>query len=478
MGRCYDRPTGPQGFYLMFQRFFDEGLAQASYLVACNRTGEAIVVDPRRDADVYVAAARQHGLRIAAAVETHIHADFVSGARELAETGARTIAGPGASLGFDCHEIRDGERLAFGDLQLEFLHTPGHTPEHVSIVARQEGEPARVFTGDTLFVGAVGRPDLLGEEQMRQLAGELYDSLSRKLLKLDDEIEVHPGHGAGSLCGTGIGDEPHSTIGRERRFNPALQHGSREAFVASVLADLPETPPYFQWMKRINQEGPALLGLAAGYAGVTAIDARQAAAAVRESACLIDLRGADAFCAEHPAGALNLGYGPRVGYWAGWVVPIDTRIVLLASNAGEASEAGRQLLRVGLDAVEGYIEGGLDAWRKAGLPASSIQQIGADAFSARLAHADGLTVIDVRTAREWQKGHIAGALHIPIGELAGRTGDVPRTGPVATICEGGYRSTLAASLLSRAGFIDVLTVQGGMGALRATGGQVMNHERR
>jgi hydroxyacylglutathione hydrolase len=177
MGRCYDRPTGPQGFYPMFQRFFDEGLAQASYLVACTRTRAAIVVDPRRDADVYVATARQHGLRIVAAIETHIHADFVSGARELAEafppTGARVIAGPGASLGFDCHEVRDGERLAFGDLQLEFLHTPGHTPEHVSVVARQVGEPARVFTGDTLFVGAVGRPDLLGEEQTRQLAGDL-----------------------------------------------------------------------------------------------------------------------------------------------------------------------------------------------------------------------------------------------------------------------------------------------------------------
>jgi hydroxyacylglutathione hydrolase len=471
MGRCYDRPTGPQGFYPMFQRFFDEGLAQASYLVACTRTRAAIVVDPRRDADVYVATARQQGLRIVAAVETHIHADFVSGARELAEafppTGARVIAGPGASLGFDCHEVRDGERLAFGDLQLEFLHTPGHTPEHVSVVARQAGEPARVFTGDTLFVGAVGRPDLLGEEQTRQLAGELYDSLFQKLLKLNDAVEVLPGHGAGSLCGTGIGAEPHSTIARERRFNPALQHGSREAFVAAVLADLPETPPYFQWMKRINQEGPALLGLAADYPGVTAIEARQAAAAAHQGACLIDLRGADAFCRAHPAGALNLAYGPRVGYWAGWVVPTGTRIVLLASNAGEASEAGRQLLRVGLDAVEGYIEGGLDAWRSAGLPTSSIQQIRADDFTERLARADGLTVIDVRSAREWQEGHIAGALHIPMGELVGRTGDVPRTGPVATICEGGYRSTLAASLLSRAGVTDVLTVAGGMSAYRA-----------
>jgi hydroxyacylglutathione hydrolase len=450
----------------MFQRFFDEGLAQASYLIACTRTREAIVVDPRRDADIYIAAAAQHGLRIVAALETHIHADFVSGARELALAGARTIAGPGASLGFESQEIRDGERLAFGDLQLECLHTPGHTPEHISIVARQRGEPARVFTGDTLFVGAVGRPDLLGEEQARQLAGQLYDSLFGKLLTLDDAVEVHPGHGAGSLCGTAIGTEPHSTVGQERRFNPTLQHRSREAFVAAMLADLPETPPYFKEMKRINQEGPAPLGLAAGYSGLTAIDATQAAAALGQGACLIDLRGADAFCSEHPSGALNIAFGPRVGYWSGWVVPTGTRIVLLARHAGEASEAGRQLLRVGLDRLEGCIEGGLEAWRVAGLPVSSIQQIGTDEFSERLAREKRLTVIDVRTAREWQDGHIAGTLHIPVGELAGRMADVPRTGPVATICEGGYRSTLAASMLSRAGVGDVLTIKGGMEAYR------------
>jgi hydroxyacylglutathione hydrolase len=449
----------------MFQRFFDEGLAQASYLVACNRTGEAIVIDPRRDVDVYLAAASQQGFRVAAAVETHIHADFVSGARELAATGAGTIAGDGAALGFDHRKVRHGERLAFGDLQLECLHTPGHTPEHISIVARQAGEPARVFTGDTLFVGAVGRPDLLGEAQMRRLAGALYDSLFQTLLKLDDAVEVHPGHGAGSLCGTGISAEPDSTIGRERRCNPTLQHGSREAFVAAVLADLPETPPYFTEMKRINQEGPGLLGLAAGYAGVRALDDGRATAAVREGAWLLDLRAAAAFCREHPAGALNIAFGPKIGYWAGWIVPTGTRIVLLTTNAAEASEAGRQLLRVGLDAVEGYVDGGLDAWRRAGLPTSSIGQLDAGDFSERAAH--GLTVLDVRTAREWEDGHIPGALHIPIGELAGRIGDVPRTRAVATICEGGYRSTLAASMLARAGLRDVLTLAGGMEAYRS-----------
>jgi hydroxyacylglutathione hydrolase len=451
----------------MFQRFFEEGLAQASYLIACDRTREAIVVDPRRDVDVYAAVARHDGLRIVAAVETHIHADFVSGSRELAKIGAGIVTGPGSAPGFDSHEVRDGEQLTFGDLRLEFLHTPGHTPEHVTVVARQPGSPVRAFTGDTLFVGAVGRPDLLGDAQARRLAGDLYDSLFHKLLVLDDAVEVHPGHGAGSLCGTGIGAAHSSTIGQERRFNPLLQHGSREAFVDAVLADLPETPAYFRRMKRINQEGPSLLGLASGYPGVAAIEAAHAAAAVHEGAYLIDLRRAEAFCAAHPTGALNIGFGPKVGYWAGWVVPSGRPLVLLASNAREASESGRQLLRVGLDTIGGYIEGGFEAWHKAGLPTSAIERISARDFGDRVERSDDLTVVDVRTEHEWRAGHFEGAMHVPLGELPSRTGDVPRTGTVATICEAGYRSTLAASLLSRAGVDKVLTVEGGMSAFRS-----------
>jgi hydroxyacylglutathione hydrolase len=240
---------------------------------------------------------------------------------------------------------------------------------------------------------------------------------------------VHPGHGAGSL--------------------------------------LPETPPYFARVKRLNQAGPAVLGLAADYSGVKPIDPRQAEEAMRHGAWLIDLRDADAFCAAHPAGALNIGHGPKIGYWAGWVVPAGTPLVLLASDAGEASDAGRQLLRVALEHVEGYIDGGFDAWRRAGLPLATIEQVNADDFTARPAHADGLTVIDVRTRGEWQEGHIAGSLHIPVGELAGRAAELPRTGRVATICEAGYRSTLAASLLLRAGLSGVLTVKGGMETIRS-----------
>src|SRR5258706_4813664 len=245
-------------FYRMFQRFFDEGLAQASFLVGCDRAKLAVVIDPRRDVSVHAAAARQLGAAIVAAIETHVHADFVSGARELADTGARVYAGPGADLAYDHHAVRDGETLAVGDVTLTFLHTPGHTPEHMCILAEAPGEPARLFTGDLLFVGGVGRPDLLGEAQTRGLAHDLFDSLQR-IVALDEGIEIHPGHGAGSLCGAGIGREPFSTIARERRQNAMLQYHDRETFVAAVLADLPGTPPYFARMKQVNKAGPPLL---------------------------------------------------------------------------------------------------------------------------------------------------------------------------------------------------------------------------
>ena len=331
----------------MFHRYFDEGLAQTSFLVACERTRDAVVIDPRRDVGVYVEAARRHNVRIVHSIETHIHADFVSGSRELAAVGARTVAGPGSDLQFDFREARDGEVVNVGGIALRFLHTPGHTPEHISILVEQPGAPARVFTGDTLFVGAVGRPDLLGEEPTRRLAAQLYDSLFGKLLTLDDAVEVHPGHGAGSLCGASIGSEPHTTIGRERRFNPMLRHTSREAFVAAVLADLPETPSYFPRMKRVNHDGPPVLGLTNGYPAVRKLSATQAAGASREGAWILDLRTSEDFGAGHPKGAVHIGFGSKVGYWAGWILPGDAPIILLASSGTHVENVQAQLLQIG-----------------------------------------------------------------------------------------------------------------------------------
>jgi hydroxyacylglutathione hydrolase len=451
----------------MFQRYFDAGLAQASYLVACDRTREAIVIDPRRDVDVYLAAAQQHGLTISAAVETHVHADFVSGARELAAAGARTMSGPGAALKFPSHEVRDNEHLVIGDLDLRFLHTPGHTPEHLAIVATHGGEPRRVFTGDTLFVGAVGRPDLLGDDLMRHLAGELHQSLFEKLLVLPDDVEIHPGHGAGSLCGAGIGTEPFSTIGRERRSNRMLAFTSRDEFVAAVLADLPETPPYFARMKHVNQEGPALRGFATGFGDLPRLSVQQASASIAAGAILLDLRNADAFCEAHPTGAVHIAFGSKVGYWAGWVLPQDVPIVLLSESPDEAAEAHRQLLRVGFEDVAGVVDGGIAAWRGANLDVSTVSRMTADDLRRRLERGEPTTVLDVRTTHEWDTGHVEGAIHLPIGVVASYARAFASRPMVATMCEGGTRSLLAASLLARAGLTNVVNVAGGMSAYRS-----------
>jgi len=449
----------------MFLRFYDEGLAQASFLIGCDRTREAVVVDPRRDASVYLDAARQHGLTLVAAIETHVHADFVSGAHELASVGVRVICGPGSALHYDSHEATDGEKLPIGDVTLTVLHTPGHTPEHISILAEAPGKPSRLFTGDFLFVGAVGRPDLLGTEQTKRLAHDLYASVQR-LSTLNDDIEVHPGHGSGSLCGAGIGKEPSSTIGIERRQNPMLQFSDEDAFVSAVLSDLPDTPPYFVRMKRINQEGAPLLGLVTGPRSVPAIKPAAAAALAADGALIIDLRSAEAFAAAHPYGALNLGYGSKVGYWAGWVLPPDEPMILLAPEPSEAQEAAAQLLRVGLDRIEGYVAGGFDAWKDAALPVATLSAISASQLRMRES-SEPLTIIDVRTPKEFRAGHIEGAINIPLGDLWSRIAEVPRGAAIATMCEAGYRSSLAASILEREGLESIVNIQGGMSAFRA-----------
>jgi hydroxyacylglutathione hydrolase len=449
----------------MFERLSDEGLAQSSYLIACERTRMAAVIDPRRDIDAFISTATRHGLTIAYAIETHIHADFVSGARELAALGARVVAGPGAALRFPFHEAAHGESLYVGDISIEVLHTPGHTPEHISLLAREPDRPARLFSGDTLFVGAVGRPDLLGPDQARALAAQLYDSLSGTLLALDDHVELYPGHGAGSLCGAGIGTAPHSTIGQERRSNPLLQQPSKAAFIAAVLDDLPDTPPYFPRMKDINRNGPVVRGLGSGVPPPSPLAARDAAALVEDGALVIDLRSPEAFAAGHPSGAMNIGFGPRIGYWAGWIVSPATPLVLLASHPDQAADANRQLARLGFDDVVGYVDGGFDAWRAAEGRVAQVEIITARELRDRLERRERMTLVDVRTRHEWLDGHIDFAINIPVGALPQRADQLRGPDVVATICETGYRSSLASSLLERAG-VHVVNVSDGTSAYR------------
>ena len=450
----------------MFQRFYDEGLAQASFLIGCERTRQAVVIDPRRDASIYVEAARQAGATLVASIETHVHADFVSGARELAALGVPVVTGPGAGLGYEHHETADGDVRTIGDLTLTFLHTPGHTFEHIAVLVDAPAAPRRLFTGDLLFVGGVGRPDLVGDAQTRELAARLYESLSR-VVRLDRDVEVHPGHGSGSLCGAGIGQDPSSTIGREIDQNPMLRYlgeeGGREGFIAAVVADLPERPAYFARMKQVNL-APDLLGLARGPRAVPSIRATAAAALAADGAIVIDLRTAEEFAAEHPDGAVSLPYGSKVGYWAGWVLPPDVPLLLMAGDPAQARAASEQLLRVGLDRIAGAIDGGFDAWRAASLPVAAIGQIAADELRENAA---GICVVDVRTPREFHSGHVPGAINIPVGDIPSRAGELAPGRPVAIICEGGYRSSLAASLLAQEGVPEVINVVGGMAAYRA-----------
>jgi hydroxyacylglutathione hydrolase len=452
-------------FYRMFQRFFDEGLAQASFLIGCDRTRQAVVIDPRRDAGIYAAAAAHHGATIVAAIETHVHADFVSGARELAAAGTRVITGPDSGVAFPHEEATDGERLQIGDLSLTFLHTPGHTLEHLCVLGEWPDGASRLFTGDLLFVGGVGRPDLAGEALTRRLAHDLFDSLQR-VTRLGDRIEVHPGHGAGSLCGAGIGKEPSSTIARERRQNAMLQHTDKSAFVAAVLADVPPTPPYFARMKRVNVAGPALLASVRGAARLPEIAPAAAAALAADGAVVIDLRDAHDFGVGHPEGALNISFGSKIGYWAGWVVPADVPIVLLADEPAHAAEAAVQLLRIGLDGVEGVLAGGFAAWSRAGLPVAAIEQISAAELRDAVERHGPLQLVDVRSPKEYEAGHVHGAVNIPVGELTARAGELRREAPTAVMCEGGYRSAIAASLLQQEGFPQVANVTGGMAAFR------------
>jgi hydroxyacylglutathione hydrolase len=352
----------------MFQCFFDAGLRRASYLVACPRTRDAVIVDPRRDADAYVEAARAHGLRLAWVFQTHLHGDFACGARELVALGAKAIAGPGANLRYLHHGVTHGERLRMGDVSVQFFHTPGHTPEHISILTSQPDQPVRLFTGDTLLAGEVGRPEAGDEPQQRRLAGDLHDSLFTRILALDDRIQVHPGRPARAATGGGAPPDLASTIGRERRTNPMLRHDTREAFVAAVLNGLPDVPPYMAWLRTVNQAGPPRLALVNGYRGLPAISPGSAASALRAGGRLLDMRAPGEFRRGHARGALNIVFGERVGACARARLAADPRIVLLAADRSQAMDAARQLLRIGVSRIDGYINGGYAAWKAAGLP--------------------------------------------------------------------------------------------------------------
>ena len=453
---------------LLLERIEDEGLAQYSYIVGSDGATEVAVVDPRRDIYVYLNWSRQHDARIVAVLETHIHADFASGARALAaRTGATLLVsahdrGETFEVAHPHRDIAHGERVAVGEIDIEAFHTPGHTPEHVSflIFERSSPEPSAMLSGDFLLVGSVGRPDLLGDEESARLAGELYESVQR-LQSYHDGLPIYPDHGAGSMCGSGIGQAPTTTLGQERQSNPYLAEGlARDAFVRRVLESAPPFPPYYRRMKRVNAAGPPILDQLPGQ---RALDVAEFQRRVQSGHVVIDLRDQTAFGRGHVPGAFGIGSGKMLSMWAAWVVPYDTPLLLVGDDS-KLEDATRALIRVGLDDVQGFLQGGMAAWSDAGIAVARTPQMTPRELQTQLTASDRPQVLDVRTDDEWREGHLPGALHIMGGYLPDRIGDVARDRPLVVMCGSGYRSTIAASVLERAGFEDVTNLTGGMKA--------------
>ncbi|RMG13539.1 MAG: MBL fold metallo-hydrolase [Planctomycetota bacterium] len=453
---------------MIVEQFYLACLSQASYLVGDPASGAAVVVDPRRDVEVYLEAASAHGLRVEHVVLTHFHADFLAGHIELRERAGATIyLGARAEAEYEFVPLADGDelRLSSQGVTLRVLETPGHTPEGISLTVYERPDAARphgVFTGDTLFVGDVGRPDLMASVGIgaEELAESLYDSLHRKLLALPDETTLYPGHGPGSACGKSLGPETVSTIGQQRRFNYALQPMSREAFVRLVAAGQPPAPAYFGYDARLNRKERPTLDAALA-AAERALDLEAVRRLANQGAQLLDVRDPEDFAAGHLPGSVNVGLGGRFAGWAGAVLDPLRPIVLLAPP-GREGEAAVRLARVGFDRVVGHLAGGPGrALSAPGVTAGRVRRYEPRGLREALASSEPPHVLDVRAPGEHAEARIEGSQLLPLPELPGRLAEVPRGAPIVVHCRSGYRSMVAASLLARAGH-DVADLRGGI----------------
>ena len=459
---------------MLIRRFYDDRLAQASYLIACQRTGEAIVIDPARDIAPYLEAARAEGVRITRVTETHIHADFVSGTRELAaRAGAMPLlsgaGGPDWQYGWAAEAgaelLHDGDLITLGGVRLEVWHTPGHTPEHLAFVvvdAARSEEPVAMVSGDFVFVGDVGRPDLLEKAAkvvgtMEAGARQLFASLQR-LRTLPDHLQIWPGHGAGSACGKALGAMLTSTLGYERRTNWAFAITNEASFVLAVLEGQPAPPSYFGTMKRINRDGPAMLGEQYALPLLPVSQLAEALAATN----VVDLRSSAEYAEAHLPGTLNLPLIKAFTTWAGWLLPYDRDITVIAPDAASAADARRALASIGLDRTRGWF--GLEVIESAQRSGTAVRIVKGDITNAEMLIEGGRRVLDLREESEWDAGHIPGAEHHPLGTLNAALEGTSRELPIAIHCQGGTRSAIGASLLERMGFTDVVDLTGGYAA--------------
>jgi hydroxyacylglutathione hydrolase len=457
---------------LIFKQFYLPCLAHASYIIGDEETGTAAVVDPQRDIDQYISFAAEHELEIKHVFLTHLHADFVAGHLELRNRAGATIyLGAAAKAGYAFTPVRDGDILEFGRVRLKAMETPGHTPESISIVVYDlnisDSQPNAVLTGDTLFIGDVGRPDLraaLGWSAI-ELGGMLFDSVHAKLLALPDQILVYPAHGAGSLCGKALSKETVSTLGEQRRSNYALQPMSKEEFIHVVTADQPEAPAYFNYDAVLNsQERPTLDQALAREMNPLTLDAVLALQA--DGAQILDTREAGEFASAHLLGSINIGLVGQYATWAGTVLDRNHPIVIIA-DPGRENESAIRLGRIGFDHVAGYLENGLQSLESRPELIAFTERLSAQYAAELLSSNQPPLAIDVRAPREREQKHIAGSLSLPLNRLMENITTLPKSRPLIVYCAGGYRSSIAASLLQGSGFETVSEIAGGITAWEA-----------
>jgi len=468
---------------MLFKRFYDPKLAQTSYLVGCATTGEGLVVDPNRDIDPYLQAADAEGLRVAHVTETHIHADFVSGARELAHrAGARLYLSDaggdtwryGYSTEAGATPLREGSCIRVGTVELQVLHVPGHTPEHLTLLVTDTAtasEPMGAFTGDFIFVGDVGRPDLL--ERAARVRGTMQDSARQLFRSLQrfrtqpDYLQIWPGHGAGSVCGKSLGAVPQTTLGYEKRFNWAFGMTDESEFVRTVLAGQPEPPRYFAEMKRINQSGPRLLG---GIRCPARLPVETLASLLDQGSTVVDTRQAPEFVLGAVPGTINIPVNRAFTTWAGSLLPYDRDYYLIIDDrrGQTVDELVRDLAGIGLERLAGYFgTESIEAWRTSKGHLQTIPALGLEATERQRPN-DGV-LLDVRGGGEWNAGHIPGSLNLPLGDLEQRLHEIPRNRSLLVHCQTGARAAMAASLLRARGFPDVRVFTGGFAEWRAAG---------
>jgi hydroxyacylglutathione hydrolase len=466
---------------LVVKQFVDEDLGNSSYLIASEESGLAAVIDPQRDVDKYIQTAEGLGLKIVYGLETHLHADFVSGVHELAyhfslqDHHPRFHIGASAKANAEFHHLAlyEGDRLSLGNLFIGVIDTPGHAPEHISFSIFSENSiaPEVLFSGGSLIVGGTGRPDLLGYEETIPLAHDLYHTLHHKLSHLPDDVIIYPTHGAGSFCNTTASGDRYTTLGEERRYNPFFRLQKEDEFVDQALNGLSSYPKYYQHLRAVNQKGGRVLGRVPILRPLTPKTVQQQCYA---GAVLLDIRATRYFLENHIEGSYGIPLVTPLITWAGWVIPFGTPIILVGDTLSEREEAARHLIRIGYDDLRGFLVGGMRAWRNSGLPSVSTRSINAYQLNEWLSKNDAPAVLDVRYDKEWFAGHIRGAMHVEVSTLSDvASGLLPQDCPLVVHCQGGNRSTVAISILEQKGYTNLYALESGFNAWRQAGYEVV-----